>query len=108
MGGVMDKEPLARRLGALLYIDSQSQDPAAELTRLGGARVILATVTSGKAMTATIGGLGVDGKLIVLRPADVPLGVSALPLLGGRRSVAGWPAGGAIDPQSPMRPLRPL
>ena len=97
-----DKELLARRLGAHHYIDSQSQDPAAELTRLGGARVILATVTSGKAMTATIGGLGVDGKLIVLGAADVPLEVPPLPLLGGRRSVAGWPSGRAIDSQDTM------
>jgi D-arabinose 1-dehydrogenase-like Zn-dependent alcohol dehydrogenase len=97
-----DKEPLARRLGAHHYIDSQSQDPAAELMRLGGARVILATVTSGKAMTATIGGLGVDGKLIVLGAADVPLEVPPLPLLGGRRSVVGWPSGRAIDSQDTM------
>ena len=55
------------------YVDSQSQDPAEELTRLGGARVILATVRSGKAMTATIGGLGVDGKLVVLGAAHEPL-----------------------------------
>jgi D-arabinose 1-dehydrogenase-like Zn-dependent alcohol dehydrogenase len=97
-----DKEPLARRLGAHHYIDSQSQDPAAELTRLGGARVILATVTSGKAMTATIGGLGVDGKLIVLGAADVPLEVTALALIGGRRSIAGWPSGRSIDSQDTM------
>jgi D-arabinose 1-dehydrogenase-like Zn-dependent alcohol dehydrogenase len=97
-----DKEPLARKLGAHHYIDSQSQDPAAELTRLGGARVILATVTSGKAMTATIGGLGVDGKLIVLGAADVPLEVTALALIGGRRSIAGWPSGRSIDSQDTM------
>ena len=94
-----DKEALARRLGAHHYIDSQSQDPAQELTRLGGARVILATVTSGKAMTATIGGLGVDGKLVVLGAAHEPLEVSALALLGARRSIAGWPSGRAIDSQ---------
>jgi alcohol dehydrogenase/propanol-preferring alcohol dehydrogenase len=97
-----DKEPLARRLGAHHYIDSQSQDPAAELTRLGGARVILATVTSGKAMTATIGGLGVDGKLIVLGGALEPLEVSALALIGARRSIAGWPSGRSIDSQDTM------
>ena len=68
-----EKEPLAKQLGAWRYIDSQTQDPAEELTRLGGARVILATVTSGKAMTATIGGLGVDGKLVVLGAAHEPL-----------------------------------
>ena len=97
-----DKEPLARRLGAHHYIDSQSQDPAEELTRLGGARVILATVTSGKAMTATIGGLGVDGKLVVLGAAHEPLEVSALALIGARRSIAGWPSGRAIDSQDTM------
>jgi D-arabinose 1-dehydrogenase-like Zn-dependent alcohol dehydrogenase len=97
-----DKEPLARRLGAHHYIDSESQDPAAELTRLGGARVILATVTSGKAMNAIIGGLGVDGKLVVLGAADVPLEVTALALIGGRRSIAGWPSGRSIDSQETM------
>src|SRR5258708_5144692 len=51
-----DKEPLARKLGAWRYIDSQTQDPAAELVKLGGAKVVLATVTNGEAMTATVGG----------------------------------------------------
>ncbi len=97
-----DKEPLARQLGAHHYIDSQSQDPAAELTRLGGARVILATVTSGKAMTACIGGLGLDGRLIVLGAADVPLEVPAIALIMRRCSVAGWPSGRSIDSQDTM------
>src|SRR6266851_2636783 len=97
-----DKEELARKLGARHYIDSQSQDPAAELTRLGGAKLILSTVTSGKAMTATIGGLGVGGKLIVLGAADEPLQVSALALIGARRSIAGWPSGRSIDSQDTM------
>ena len=97
-----DKEPLARKLGAHHYIDSQTQDPAAELTRLGDARVILATVTSGKAMTATIGGLAVGGKLVVLGAADEPLVVDPLALLLGRRSVAGWPSGRSIDSQDTL------
>jgi len=97
-----DKEELARRLGAHHYIDTESQDPAAELIRLGGARVILATVTNGKAMAATIGGLSVDGKLLVLgAPAD-PLEVPALGLIFARRSIAGWPSGRAIDSQDTM------
>jgi D-arabinose 1-dehydrogenase-like Zn-dependent alcohol dehydrogenase len=97
-----DKEPLARQLGAHHYIDSQSQDPAEELTRLGGARVILATVTSGKAMTACIGGLGLDGRLIVLGAADVPLEVPAIALIMRRCSVAGWPSGRSVDSQDTM------
>lgn len=97
-----DKEPLATRLGARHYIDSQAQDPAAELVKLGGARVILATVTSGKAMNAVIGGLGVDGKLLVLGAADEPIAVSAFLLIGGRRSVAGWASGSSIDSQDTL------
>src|SRR5437899_9784863 len=64
-----DKAPLARKLGAQHYIDSEATDAAAELVKLGGARVILATVTSGKAMSAVLGGLGVDGKLVVVGAA---------------------------------------
>jgi D-arabinose 1-dehydrogenase-like Zn-dependent alcohol dehydrogenase len=92
-----DKEVLARELGASRYIDSEIQDPAAELTALGGARVIIATVTSGNAMSAVIGGLGVDGTLVVLGAAADPLAVSTLVLIGGRRSIVGWPSGTAAD-----------
>jgi alcohol dehydrogenase/propanol-preferring alcohol dehydrogenase len=97
-----DKEPLAKELGAQRYIDNESQDPAAELTKLGGAKIILATATSGKAMTSVLGGLGVDGKLIVLGAAPEPLEVSAFLLIGGRRSVAGWPSGTSLDSENTM------
>ncbi len=97
-----DKEALARELGAEHYVDSETQDPAQELARLGAAKVILATVTSGKAMTAAMGGLGIDGKFIVLGAAHDPLEVSPLLLLSGRRSVAGWPSGSSIDSQDTM------
>ena len=97
-----DKEPLARKLGARHYIDSQAQNPAEQLTKLGGAKVILATVTSGKAMSATVGGLDVDGKLIILGAASDLLAVSGLQLIGGRRSIIGWPSGTAIDSEDTM------
>jgi D-arabinose 1-dehydrogenase-like Zn-dependent alcohol dehydrogenase len=98
-----DKEALARELGASHAIDSASQDPAAELLRLGGATVILATVTSGQAMTAVVGGLGINGKLVVLgAPAD-PLQIPALALIGGRRSIAGWPSGTSIDSEDTLK-----
>src|SRR6202012_5968338 len=61
-----EKAELAKKLGAHDYIDSQKQDPAAELTKLGGAKIVLATVTNGDAMSATIAGLGVNGTLIVI------------------------------------------
>jgi D-arabinose 1-dehydrogenase-like Zn-dependent alcohol dehydrogenase len=97
-----DKEPLARKLGAWSYIDSKTQDPAAELLKLGGAKVILATVTSGDAMSATLGGLGVSGKLIILGAAAEPLQVPGIPLMLGRRSIMGWPSGSSIDSQDTL------
>jgi D-arabinose 1-dehydrogenase-like Zn-dependent alcohol dehydrogenase len=97
-----DKEALARKLGAWHYIDGQAQDAAAELLKLGGAKVILATVTSGKAMSAVLGGLGVNGKLIIVGAADEPLEVNALLFIGGRRSVIGWPSGNSIDSEDTL------
>jgi D-arabinose 1-dehydrogenase-like Zn-dependent alcohol dehydrogenase len=97
-----DKEALARELGAHYYLDSQAQDVACELLKLGGAKIVLATVTNGKAMTDTLGGLGIDGKLIVLGAAHEPLEVSAIQLISGRRSIAGWPSGTSIDSQDTM------
>jgi D-arabinose 1-dehydrogenase-like Zn-dependent alcohol dehydrogenase len=96
-----DKEPLARKLGAWHYIDSQTQDPAAELTKLGGAKVVLATVTDGKAMTATVGGLAPKGTLMVVG-APPSLEVSAFALIGGMRSVKGWYSGTSIDSQDAL------
>jgi D-arabinose 1-dehydrogenase-like Zn-dependent alcohol dehydrogenase len=98
----MDKEPLARKLGAWSYIDSKTEDPAAELLKLGGAKVVLATVTNGDAMSATLGGLAVNGKLVILGAAAEPLQVPGIPLLLGRRSVVGWPSGSSIDSQDTL------
>jgi len=96
-----DKEPLARKLGARNYIDSQTQDPAAELKKLGGAKVILATVTNGDAMSAAVGGLGTNGTFMVIGAAP-SLTVSPLQLLGGRQSVKGWYSGTSIDSQDTL------
>jgi D-arabinose 1-dehydrogenase-like Zn-dependent alcohol dehydrogenase len=96
-----DKEPLARQLGASVYVDSQAQDPAAELQKLGGARVILATATSGDAMNAVQGGLAVGGTLLVVGAAD-SIQVSPIFLLMGNRSVKGWYSGTSIDSQDTL------
>ncbi|HEX6437386.1 MAG TPA: alcohol dehydrogenase [Candidatus Binatia bacterium] len=97
-----DKEALARQLGARQYIDSESQNAAAELAKMGGAKIILATVTSGKAMSAVLGGLGVNGKLIILGAAHEPLEVNGPLMIGGRRSIMGWPSGSSIDSQDTL------
>jgi D-arabinose 1-dehydrogenase-like Zn-dependent alcohol dehydrogenase len=97
-----DKGPLAKKLGAHVYLDSVTQDVAAELNKLGGARVVLSTVTSAKAITAVLGGLGVDGKMIVVGAAPEPIEVSPLLLISGRRSVEGWPSGTSVDSEDTL------
>jgi D-arabinose 1-dehydrogenase-like Zn-dependent alcohol dehydrogenase len=97
-----DKESLAKQLGAHHYIDSAAQDASEELAKLGGAQVILGTVTSSKAMSSVIGGLGVGGKLLAIGVTSEPLEVSPLALIPQRRSIMGWPSGTAIDSEDTM------
>jgi len=97
-----DKAPLARQLGAMHYIDSQAQNPSAELQKLGGAKAILATVTNGDAMGAVQGGLGINGTLVVIGAAQA-LTVSPILLISGRRSVKGWYSGTALDSQDTLK-----
>lgn len=97
-----DKEALARKLGAHHYIDSQAQDPAAALQKLGGARVILATVTAGEAMAAVQGGLGLHGTLLIVGAAQT-ITISPLVLIMGKRSVKGWYSGTAADSQDTLK-----
>jgi D-arabinose 1-dehydrogenase-like Zn-dependent alcohol dehydrogenase len=96
-----DKEALALQLGASVYIDSQAEDPAAELLKLGGAKIILATATSGDAMSAVQGGLAVNGTMLIVGAA-MSMQVSPLLLLGGRRSIKGWYSGTSIDSEETL------
>jgi len=97
-----DKEPLARQLGAHVYLDSGSQDVAAELTKLGGAKTILATVTSGKAMSAMIPGLAVRGRLVVVGVGMDPIEVFPFDLISGSRTVTGHIVGASIDSEDTL------
>lgn len=97
-----DKGPLAKKLGAHVYIDSEKQDAAGELQKMGGAKVILATASNSKAISALAPGLGIDGKVIVLGVDAAPIEVSPLLLIGGRRSITGWPSGSSVDSQETM------
>lgn len=92
-----DKEPQARKLGAYVYIDSEAEDVSESLLRLGGAKAIVATAPSGKAMTSALRGLRVDGKLSILGASDEPVEVDTVYMIQGRRSVVGWPSGTSID-----------
>ncbi len=97
-----DKEALARQLGAHVYLDSQSQDVAAKLTKLGGAKTILAAVTNGKAMSAVIPGLAVRGWLVVVGVGMDPIEVSPIDLIGSSRTVTGHASGASIDSQDTL------
>ena len=96
IGRGKDKEPLALKLGAARYLDTDAVDVAKELTNLGGASVILATAPDSKAMSALVDGLGVGTLLVVGASAD-PLSVTPVQLIMARRSIRGWPSGTARD-----------
>src|SRR4051794_12590609 len=97
-----DKAALATELGAHVYIDSTAQDIAAELTKLGGAKVILATVTHAPTMTAAIDGLGPRGELIVVGVDAEPIQVGPMQLVGGSRRVLGHASGTSKDSEDTL------
>ncbi|MGA9149698.1 MAG: alcohol dehydrogenase [Candidatus Nitrosopolaris sp.] len=102
IGRGKDKEDLVKRLGAAHYIDSKSQNTVEELVKLGGAKIILGTVPSGKAMGEVLGGMAVNGKLIMIGVSDEALEVPPILFISGRRSVVGWPAGTSMDSQDTL------
>jgi D-arabinose 1-dehydrogenase-like Zn-dependent alcohol dehydrogenase len=102
IGRGTDKELLAKKLGAHHYVDSGAGDVVAELQKLGGASVILATAPDANAISALVDGLSVNGKLLVPAAPAEPLTVSVTPLIMGRRSVAGWYSGTAMDSQDTL------
>src|SRR4051812_4652080 len=117
IGRGKDKEEMAKKLGAMHYIDSITQNIAEDLLKyggagsssignngigIGGAKVILATVPSAKAMSSVLGGLAVNGKLIVIGASNEPIEIPPLLLLSGRRSIVGWPSGTSIDSQDTL------
>lgn len=94
-----DKEPLARKLGAQHYIDATGSDIVADLQKLGGARVILATAPNAQAISALVDGLSPDGVLLVPAAPAEPLTINMFSLIPKRSSVAGWYSGTAKDSQ---------
>jgi D-arabinose 1-dehydrogenase-like Zn-dependent alcohol dehydrogenase len=98
-----DKEKFARELGAHRYIDSTGGDVSAALQKLGGARVILATVTEADAMSAAIGGLGYRGVFVILGVPGKPIQANAVGMVMQRQSIQGWPSGTSIDSEDTLK-----
>jgi D-arabinose 1-dehydrogenase-like Zn-dependent alcohol dehydrogenase len=94
---------LAKKLGASVYIDSVGTNAAAELQKLGGARVILATAPSSKAMSSLIDGLGINGRMMVVGAAGDPIEVTPIQLIFGMRSIQGWASGIPTDSEDTLR-----
>jgi D-arabinose 1-dehydrogenase-like Zn-dependent alcohol dehydrogenase len=108
-----DARELAMKLGAHAYIDTDAGKPSEELQCLGGAKAILATAPSGKAMSALIDGLGDGGKLMVVGASVEPIEVAPAQLLLAMKSIQGWAAGVAADSEdclgfSELTGVRPM
>ena len=103
IGRGSENATLAKKLGANVYIDSKSTNPAEALQKLGGARVILATAPNSKAMSELIDGLGPNGKLIVIGATFDPIEVTPVQLIVGSRTIQGWAAGTPADSEDTLR-----
>lgn len=94
---------LTRKLGAIAYIDSKATNPAQELKKLGGAKVVLATAPNSKAMSELVDGLGVGGRMLVVGATMEPIEASPAQLIGAKRAIQGWASGSAIDSEDTLR-----
>jgi len=103
IGRGSENASLAKKLGASVYIDSQSTNAAEALQKLGGAQVILATAPSSKAMSELIDGLGPNGKLMVIGATFDPIEVTLIQLISGSKTIQGWVAGTPADSEDTLR-----
>jgi D-arabinose 1-dehydrogenase-like Zn-dependent alcohol dehydrogenase len=103
IGRGSENAALAKKLGANVYIDSKATNAAEELQKLGGAKVILATAPSSKAMSELINGLGPNGKLIVIGATFDPIEVTPIQLITGSRTIQGWASGTPTDSEDTLR-----
>ena len=103
IGRGSENAALAKKLGASVYIDSQGVNAAEALQKLGGARVILATAPSSKAMSALIDGLGPNGELMVVGATSDAIEVTPIQLINGSKTIQGWASGTPADSEDTLR-----
>jgi len=102
IGRGSENAQLAKKLGATVYIDSKATNAAEALQKMGGAKVILATAPSSKAMSELIDGLGPNGKLMVVGAAFDPIEVTPVQLISRSRTIQGWASGTPIDSEDTL------
>ena len=95
--------PLAEKLGASVYIDSNATSAAEQLQKLGGAQAILCTAPSSQAMSDLVDGLAPNGKLLVVGAAFDPIEVTPIQLISGSRALQGWWSGTPTDSEDTLR-----
>ena len=103
IGRGAENATLAKKLGASVYIDSTTTNPADALQKLGGAQVVLSTAPSSKAMSSIFDGLAPNGRLMVLGLAFDPIEITPAQLVIGSRSIQGWAAGTPTDSEDTLR-----
>ena len=103
IGRGADKQPLATKLGAHEYIDTNANAPAAALKKLGGAQIALATAPDSKSISALVDGLLANGTLLVIGAGAESLTVTPLQLIGGRSMIKGWASGTGKDSEDTLR-----
>jgi D-arabinose 1-dehydrogenase-like Zn-dependent alcohol dehydrogenase len=103
IGRGAENADLAAKLGAHRYLDSKAVNPAEELSKMGGARVILTTAPNGKSMSALIDGLGANGTLVVVGAGPEAIEVTTLQLIQGKRNIQGWASGTPTDSEDTLR-----
>ena len=103
VGRGAESAPLAKKLGASVYIDNKVTNAAEALQKLGGAQVILATAPSSKSMTEVIDGLAPNGKLMVVGASFDPMEVTPIQLINGSRTIQGWASGTPTDSEDTLR-----
>jgi D-arabinose 1-dehydrogenase-like Zn-dependent alcohol dehydrogenase len=103
IGRGSENADLAAKLGAHRYLDSKAVKPAEELSKMGGARVILTTAPDAKSMSALIDGLGPNGTMVVVGASAEAIEVTPIQLIGGKRSLQGWASGTPTDSEDTLR-----
>jgi D-arabinose 1-dehydrogenase-like Zn-dependent alcohol dehydrogenase len=98
-----DKGTFAKQLGAHHYINSESADAVESLNKLGGAKVLLSTITNSDAMSPWVEGLAVNGRMVLVGADVKPMQVNPVAMLRARRSITGWPSGTAKDSEDCLK-----
>lgn len=93
----------ATMLGADTYIDAAATDPGQALHDMGGADLILSTVSSTTAVSALLPGLAAHGRLTLIGVDGGSLQIPAAQLVSNALTVTGHLTGSATDIEETMR-----